>query len=165
MHPLPEGIITILTAFAPLFSDRVWQHAQVLLLGAILTPGKRTVSSVLSVMGLSKAKRFANYHRVLKGSRILLGLLVYAFCPTGWVVLGVDETIERRSGKKIAQIGCYRDGARSTKNVVIRCFGLKCLSKCRGLIAFGHYPFSRSCVSLIKKTQGDTKAMWIGHAG
>ena len=101
MHPLPENIITILTAFAPLFSDRVWQHAQVLLIGALLAPGKRTVSFVLSVMGLSKAKRFANYHRVLnravwhtrQGSRILLGLLVYAFCPTGWVVLGVDETI------------------------------------------------------------------------
>ncbi len=82
MHPLPEGIITILTAFAPLFSDRVWQHAQVLLLGTILTPGKRTVSSVLSVMGLSKAKRFANYHRVLnravwrtrQGSRILFDM-------------------------------------------------------------------------------------------
>ena len=133
MHPLPEGIITILTAFAPLFSDRVWQHAQVLLIGAILTPGKRTVSSVLCVMGLSKANHFVNYHRVLnravwctrQGSHILLGLLLRAFCPTGWVVLGVDETIERRSGKKIAQIGCYRDGARSTKNVVIRCFGLK----------------------------------------
>ena len=65
MHPLPEGIITILTAFAPLFSDRVWQHAQVLLIGALLAPGKRTVTSVLSVMGLSKAKDFASYHRVL----------------------------------------------------------------------------------------------------
>ena len=133
MHPLPEGIITILTAFAPLFSDRVWQHAQVLLIGALLAPGKRTVTSILCVMGLSKAKHFATYHRVLnravwstrQGSRILLGLLLCAFCPTGWVVLGVDETIERRKGKKIAQIGCYRDAARSTKNVVIRCFGLK----------------------------------------
>ena len=133
MHPLPEGIITILTAFAPLFSSRVWQHAQVLLMGAILAPGKRTVTSVLSVMGLSKAKDFASYHRVLnravwhtrQGSRILLGLLLCAFCPTGWVVLGVDETIERRKDKKIAHIGCYRDAARSTRNVIVRCFGLK----------------------------------------
>ena len=51
MHPLPEGIITILAAFAPLFSDRVWYHAQELMIGAILSPGKRTVSAALRVMG------------------------------------------------------------------------------------------------------------------
>ena len=133
MHPLPESIIAIFTAFAPLFSSQVWCHAQILMIGALLAPGKRTVTSVLSVMGLSKTKRFATYHRVLnravwstgQGSRILLGLLVCAFCPTGCVVLGVDETIERRKEKKIAQVGCYRDAARSTKHVVVRCFGLK----------------------------------------
>ena len=98
--------------------------------------GKRTVTSVLCVMGLSQVKQFTKYHRVFnravwsthRGSRILWGLLLPTFCPSGWVVLGVDETIERRKGKKIAQIGCYRDAARSTKKVVVRCFGLKWVS-------------------------------------
>ena len=51
MAPLPETIILVLAPFAPLFSDRVWLHAQRLLLGAILTPGARTVSAALRVMG------------------------------------------------------------------------------------------------------------------
>ena len=65
MFPLPEDIIAVFAAFAPLFSDRVWCYAQVLLAGAILAPGKRTVSAVLRVMGLSEDPHFTNYHRVL----------------------------------------------------------------------------------------------------
>ena len=95
MHPLPEGIITILAAFAPLFSDRVWYHAQELMIGAILSPGKRTVSAALRVMGRSEERHFTNYHRVLnrvkwnslQGSRILLGLLLAMFPSPGAIVL------------------------------------------------------------------------------
>jgi hypothetical protein len=47
MPPLPEAIILILAPFAPLFSPRVWPHAQVLLLGAILAPGPCTVTATL----------------------------------------------------------------------------------------------------------------------
>ncbi len=145
MHPLPEGIITILAAFAPLFSDRVWYHAQELMIGAILSPGKRTVSAALRVMGRpacalhadrSEERHFTNYHRVLnrvkwnslQGSRILLGLLLAMFPSPGAIVLGVDETIERRSGKKIKHVGCYRDPVRSTRKHVVRCFGVKWVS-------------------------------------
>ena len=52
MPPLPEAIILVLAPFAPLFSHRVWLHAQVLLLGAMLAPGARTVTAALRVMGL-----------------------------------------------------------------------------------------------------------------
>ena len=62
---LPEAIILVLAPFAPLFSERVWQHAQVLLLGAMLTPGTRTVTGALCVMGLAMERHFTNYHRVL----------------------------------------------------------------------------------------------------
>ena len=81
MPPLPEALILIWAAFAPLFSERVWGHAQVLLLGAILTPGPRTVTAALRVMGLAMERHFTNDHRVLnratwsalRGSQILLG--------------------------------------------------------------------------------------------
>ena len=53
MPSLPPEMIVLLAPFAQLFSDRVWLHAQVLVLGAILAPGKRTVSSCLRVMGLA----------------------------------------------------------------------------------------------------------------
>src|SRR6266478_34366 len=134
MPPLPEAIIRILAPFAPLFSRRVWYHAQSLLLGAILTPGARTVTAALRVMGLAMEHRFTNYHRVLnrttwsalQASRILLGLLVARLVPPGApIVLGADDTIERRSGRQITAKGCYRDAVRSTKKHVIRCFGLK----------------------------------------
>lgn len=133
MFPLPEDITIVIASFAPLFSERVWSHAQVLLIGAILAPCKRTVSAALRVMGLSQEERFTNYHRVLNravwsacmGSRILLGLLI-ALLPAGIpLVLAADDTVERRSGKKIKGIGCYRDAVRSTKKHVVRCFGLK----------------------------------------
>lgn len=81
MPPLPKAIILVLAAFAPRFSARVWGHAQVLLLGAMLTPGTRTVTAALRVMGFAMERHFTNDHRVLnratwsalRGSQILLG--------------------------------------------------------------------------------------------
>ena len=53
MLPLPTQIIAVLMPFAPLFSQPVFRHVQVLLVGAILTPGRRTVANALPVMGLA----------------------------------------------------------------------------------------------------------------
>ncbi len=137
MPPLPEAIILGLAPFAPLFSDRVWLHAQVLLLGAILTSGPRTVTAALRVMGLATERHFTNDPRVLnraiwsarQASRMLLGLLLTALVPPGaTIVLGADDTVERRSGRKIRAKGCYRDAVRSSKAPVVRCFGLKWVS-------------------------------------
>lgn len=100
---------TIFTTFAVLYSRRVWQHVQILLMGTILAPGQRTVTAILRIMGLSAEKHFQNYHRVLnravwsslEASRLLLGMLVTAFAPFGPIVMGLDDTIERRRGAKI----------------------------------------------------------------
>lgn len=134
---LPAESIAIIMSFAPLFSDRVWVHAQTLLVGAMLTTGQRTVAAALRVMGLSDEKHFTNYHRVLnravwdarQGGRILLGWIVLLLVPPDSpVILGADDTIERRRGKKIRAKGCYRDAVRSSDKHVIRCFGLKWVS-------------------------------------
>jgi hypothetical protein len=148
MLPLPETIILVFAPFAPLFSHRVWGHAQVLLLGAMLAPGARTVTAALRVMGFAAERHFTNYHRVLnratwsarQGSRILLGLLSTLLVPPGaTIVLGADDTVERRSGRKITAKGCYRDAVRSTKKHVIRGFGLKWVSMMRLVLV----PWSR----------------------
>jgi hypothetical protein len=106
-------------------------------LGAILTPGPRTVTAALRVMGLAMERHFTNSHRVLnratwsalRGSQILLGLLITCLAPAGApVVLGADDTVERRSGRKIGAKGCYRDAVRSSQKHVIHCFGLKWVS-------------------------------------
>ncbi len=133
MLPLPETIITLLVPFAPLFTRPVWGHAQVLLIGALLCRGPRTVAAVLRVMGPGEEKRFGKYDRVLsrarwsglQGAQILPGLLI-GLLPAGWPVwVGVDETIERRRGGKIKPKGRYRDAVRSTGKVVVKCYGLK----------------------------------------
>ncbi len=136
MPPLPEMIITLLVPFAPLFTRPVWGHAQVLLIGALLCRGPCTVAAVMRVMGLGGEKRFEKYHRVLsrarwsglQGAQILLGLLVMLLPQDGPLWVGVDETIERRQGRKIKAKGRYRDAVRSTEKVVVKCYGLKWIS-------------------------------------
>jgi hypothetical protein len=136
MLPLPEEIIAVLSNFALLFSQPVWRHVRVLVIGGLLCRGARTVTAVLRVMGLKDEKHFGKYHRVLSrahwsglvGARILLGLLV-ALLPPGWpILIGIDETVERRKGRKIQAKGVYRDAVRSTEKQVVKCLGLKWVS-------------------------------------
>jgi hypothetical protein len=65
MLTLPDEYNTLFEYFRPSFSKRIWPQALLLVIGAILTPGKRTVTSALRIMGLSQEKHFQNYHRVL----------------------------------------------------------------------------------------------------
>ena len=103
MLSLPIAFTSVIGVFAPVFSRPVWQHVKVLLTGAVLAPGKRTVTAVLHIMGRSAASDFQTYHRVLnravwsplKASRLLLRLLVAVFIFRGVVVLGLEDTIER----------------------------------------------------------------------
>src|SRR5919201_1412742 len=137
MLPLPREIIAVLRRFAPVFSERTWGWAQVLLVGAILAPGQRTVTAILRVMGLSGEAQYQNYHRVLNRatwssralSRILLRALVAAFVPANApVVIGLDDHIERRRGAKIAAKGIYRDAVRSSKSFFVKTSGLRWVS-------------------------------------
>ena len=133
MPTLPAPMITVLSAFAPLFSARVWRHAQVLLMGAILAPAQRTVAAALRVTGQAQVRQFHRYHRVLSRAewsglavgRVLLALLVAAFVPTGPLLLGIDETLERRRGKRIAAKGIYRDPVRSSHSHFVKASGLR----------------------------------------
>lgn len=142
MHNLPRPIIVVLRPFESVFSERVWEWAKILLIGAILAVGKRTVTSALRVMGLRHERQFQNYHRVLNRdvwssralSRILLRLLVRLFVPPDApIVLAIDDHIERRRGKQIAAKGIYRDPVRSSKEFFVKTSGLRWL--CMMLLA------------------------------
>jgi hypothetical protein len=134
-------VLPLLLEFAPLFSKPVWEHAKVLLVGAILTTGKRTVTACLRVMGLSQEKCFVNYHRILNrtrwstlaASQLLLRLLVTSFAPEGELVFGLHDTIERRRGDKITANGIYRDPVRSSHVHFVKASGLRWLC-CRLLV-------------------------------
>src|SRR5919112_3790541 len=133
MPTLPAPMIAVLRAFAPLFSARVWDHAQVLLIGTILAPAQRTVAAALRVMGHAQVRQFHRYHRVLSRAvwseltvgRVLLQLLIAAFAPTGPLLFGIDETVERRRGKRIAAKGIYRDPVHSSHSHFVKASGLR----------------------------------------
>lgn len=136
MLTLPETYGTLIAAFAPVFTKRLWSHILVLVVGGILAPGQRTVASVLRVMGLSDDVHFQNYHRVLSRavwsslaiSQVLLGMLVNAFASEGTIIVGLDDTIERRRGAKIKAKGIYRDPVRSSHGHFVKASGLRWLS-------------------------------------
>jgi len=125
-----------LSAFRDCFTAPVWAHVLVLVAGAVLAPGKRTVSQALRVMGLADRPGFARYHDVLSRARwngravarTLLAQVLNAFPSTGEVVIGVDDTIERRWGPKITARGIYRDPVRSSRGHFVRASGLRWLS-------------------------------------
>jgi hypothetical protein len=136
MLTLPDRYCTLVAAFAPVFTKRLWSHIQVLLVGSILAPAQRTVTAVLRVMGLGDEVHFQNYHRVLNRavwsglalSRVLLNLLISTFAAVGTIVIGVDDTIERRRGAKIRAKGIYRDPVRSSHSHFVKASGLRWLS-------------------------------------
>ena len=137
MLTLPTEIIQVLHPFAQAFSERTWEWVQILVVGAILAPGRRTVTAILRVMGLSGERQFQRYHRLLNRvkwsglllSRILVTMLVATFLAAGVpLMIAADETIERRSGDKIAAKGVFRDAVRSSKKHVVHCFGLRWIS-------------------------------------
>src|SRR4051812_12018664 len=123
---MPTSVPAVLAAwmrpFASYFPAAVWRHVLVLVAGVVLAPGRRTVTAALRVMGLDQEAGFAVYHRVLSLGRWssraiahrLLLLLVAALVPQGPVVIGLDDTIERRWGAKIKARGIYRDPVRSS---------------------------------------------------
>jgi len=136
---MPTSVPAVLAAwmqpFASSFTPAVWRHVLVLVAGVVLAPGRRTVTAALRVMGLDQGAGFAVYHRVLSLGRWssravahrLLLLLVAALVPQGPVVIGLDDTIERRWGAKIKARGIYRDPVRSSHGHFVKASGLRWL--------------------------------------
>ena len=136
LNPTPSVLAGWLAAFRGCFSAPVWSRVLVLVAGAVLAPGKRTVSQALRVMGLEANPGFSRYHEVLNRARwdgravarTLLMQVLGTFLPTGEVVLGEDDTIERRWGIRIKARGPYRDPVRSSRGHFVRASGLRWLS-------------------------------------
>jgi DDE superfamily endonuclease len=135
--PLPPRFLSRLVGFADLFTRPTWSNVQVLLAGVILAPGRRTVAAALRILGRDRDPGFATFHRLLNraawsaravAGRLLI-LLVKTFVPPGApVVIGLDDTIERRWGPKISARGIYRDPVRSSKGHFVKASGLRWLS-------------------------------------
>jgi len=152
MFTLPPEYNTIFDLFLPYFTKRIWASVRLLLIGAILAPGQRTVTAILRTLGLSQEIHFQNYHRILNRavwsslelSRALLTLLLETFVPGGAIVLGLDDTIERRRGAKIRAKGIYRDPVRSSHSHFVKASGLRWLS----LMLLTELPWAQSVWAL-----------------
>ena len=134
-HP-PEPLAAWLQPFLAGLTRPTWRNALILIAGAVLAPGRRTVAAMLRVTGLGQAPTFTNYHRVLNRNRWsgrtaakrLLCLLLATFGADGPVVIGIDETIERRWGPTIRARGIYRDPVRSSRGHFVKASGLRWIS-------------------------------------
>ena len=131
--PSPK-IVELLLVFAIAFTAPTFAKALVMVYGTILAPGRRTVTAALRAMGLGDSKHFTNYHRVLNRdrwspwvlSKLLLGLIIQVFLPTGTpLILLIDDTLERRRGRKIKYKGWFRDPIRSTAKHVSKSLGIR----------------------------------------
>ena len=147
MLTLPIAIVPILAPFATLFTNPTWQKAQLLMVGAILATGQRTVAAALRVMGHSDQRDYARYHEVLnravwsprEAARILLLLLLqHLDGGDGPLIFGIDETLERRRGAKIRARGIYRDAVRSSRHQLVKASGLRWIS----LMWLGQVPWA-----------------------
>lgn len=133
---LPPEFAPLIVPFRSLFSKRIFARATTLLIGAVLAVRFRTVAAALRAVGLAEGTNFSSYHRVLsrahwsarEGARRLLRQLVERFAPEGPVVIGIDDTIERRWGPDIKARGIYRDPTRSSKGHFVKASGLRWLS-------------------------------------
>jgi hypothetical protein len=141
MNTFPIEFIEIIIQYQIMFSKPVFEHVKLMISGAILAPGKRTVSSVLQITGLGKEKNFHKFHRVLsharwsalQGSKILIKQLLSNLLPSGPLVLGIDETLERsgpafRWGKNIKKRAIYRDSKLSSHSHFVKGSGLRWIS-------------------------------------
>ena len=136
MPQLPSEFLTVILPYAGLFCKRVFAHVQLLTLGAVLAPGKRTITAALRIVGLHQEKAFHKYHRVLSharwsarmASQLLLNQLLNQFIGQGPLVIGIDETLERRWGPTIKARGIYRDAVRSSDSHLVKCSGLRWVS-------------------------------------
>lgn len=134
--PIPQILRGWLQALRPCFTAPSWEHVLVLVMGAVLAPGKRTVSACLRMTGRAQAGNFSSYHQLLNRARWdshavtrrLLDMIIDRLVPHGPVVIGVDDTIERRWGRKIAARGIYRDPVRSSHGHFVKASGLRWLS-------------------------------------
>jgi hypothetical protein len=117
----------------PLFTEPSWLRAQALLCGVLLAPANQTVTAALRALGLADEPGFQNYHRLLNRARWsarqaahhLLKLLIEAFVPAGPVIIGLDDTVERRRGRKLTARAIYYDAARSSKSCFQKTSGLR----------------------------------------
>lgn len=131
--PLPSAAERLLLEFSGAFSRPTYARWLILVVGAIVTTGRRTVQNTLrTVEGLAPG-HWSSYHRVLSRrrwsswplARVLARLILDRFAATGVVALVGDDTVDEHRGKKVYGKACHRDAVRSTRSFTAYRWGHK----------------------------------------
>jgi len=136
MLTLSPAMVHLLQPFADAFTSPTFDHALVLLTGTMLGAGRRTVSAALRAVGLQDERHFTTYHRVLNWatwSPLVLSKILLTLLLTTWVgpevplVVAVDDTLERRFGRRVDHKGRYHDAVHSRPGHPITTTGIRWL--------------------------------------
>jgi hypothetical protein len=91
-------------------------------IGLILTFGRRTVTGVLWTMRIWIGGHYSTYHRLFSRARwslwtlgrILATLIIETLKPNEEIVVVIDDTTAGHRGKRVYGKGCHHDAVRST---------------------------------------------------
>src|SRR5918994_1556139 len=119
---LPNFAVPVLSTFQPSFSTPTYHRFLVLLLGAILTTGRQTITNILRTVRHHAKGHISSDHRVFSQrrwsswelARMLLTFVFTYMVPTGPVLLAGDDTVAERPGPDVFGKARHRDGGRST---------------------------------------------------
>lgn len=138
MFPIPVVAKPLAEAMEKAFTQPTWQRFLALMMGWIMTMGRRTVSRALRVSQPLLPGHWSNYHRLLSAARFSLWVVaaalvrqVIALLPReGTIELVADDTITAKSGQRVWAKGPHRDPLRSRQGHTQIKFGHKWLVLC-----------------------------------
>ena len=106
---LPATFISLLSELRPVFSAPSYDNFVVLVAGWVHALGKRRISDVIRSAGTLATKHFSAYYRLFSAGRwsldklgLTLFSLLLRLMQVDEIEVIVDDTLTRRSGKKVA---------------------------------------------------------------
>lgn len=132
MHTISSTWMELLGQFFPLFTAPGAEIFSRLMIGWILCTTRRTVTGILTFADPWAKRAHDAYHRFLPDARwsmgelwkLLVKILIQAFCRNGIIIMALDDTLFHRSGRKVNGAGWWRDAVRSTHKNVVYGWGL-----------------------------------------
>lgn len=136
--PVPSTLAEIVLSLLPAFTGPSAAIFRDLLVAWIVCPGRRTITGMIPFADPAGARHFSVYHRFLRAGAWLLDMLfrlwakvlVDALAPEGVLWCQTDDTVHKKSGRKVEGASTWRGAVRSTKNKVVYAWGLQFVPLC-----------------------------------
>ena len=121
-----------LTLIADVFTSAGFNIFTSLISGWVLSPGRRTITQMICAGDPTNKKQHDAYHRFVRCGRwsmdklwqCMVVSIVLMLSIKGPLVIDIDDTLFKKTGRKIQGTGIFRDAVRSTKSKVVYSLGL-----------------------------------------